>query len=93
MRLKAAGTRSRLWFGLRWECVTVCLSGLLFAAPLRAQDVQEKVDVDDLSRNFVVHLPKGYDAKQHYPVVILLPGQNQDAEEMQRLTHFNQLRR
>ncbi|MGA8214284.1 MAG: hypothetical protein WB799_11875, partial [Candidatus Sulfotelmatobacter sp.] len=90
MRLKAAGTRSRLWFGLRWECVTVCLSGLLFAAPMRAQDVQEKIDVDDLARNFVVHLPKGYDAKQHYPVVILLPGQNQDAEEMQRLTHFNQ---
>ncbi len=92
MRLKVAGTRSRLWFGfgLRCECFTVCLSGLLLAAPLRAQDVQEKIDVDDLSRNFVVHLPKGYDAKQHYPVVILLSGQNQDAEEMQRLTHFNQ---
>jgi polyhydroxybutyrate depolymerase len=79
------GSRPRL------GCVGACLAGMLFALPLRARDVQEKVDVEDLSRTFVVHLPKGYDSTQHYPVVILLPGQNQDAEEMQRLTHFNQL--
>jgi len=64
---------------------------MLFAAPVLAQDVQEKVEVENLSRNFEVHLPKGYDPKQHYPVVVLLPGQNQDADDMQRLTHFNQL--
>jgi polyhydroxybutyrate depolymerase len=77
---------------LRQKCVfTLCISGLLFTASLWAQDVQEKVDVDDVSRNFVVHLPKGYDPKQHYPVVILLAGRNQDADDMARLTHFNQL--
>jgi polyhydroxybutyrate depolymerase len=55
-----------------------------------AQDTQEKISVDDVSRNFVVHLPKGYDQQQHYPVVIVLSGRNQDADEMARLTHFNQ---
>src|SRR5580693_951767 len=75
----------------RLACLAICLAGLLLATSLSAQDVQDKVEVDDLTRNFIVHLPKGYDAQQHYPVVILLPGQNQDAEEMARLTHFNQL--
>jgi polyhydroxybutyrate depolymerase len=84
-------TRLSPSFWLRLERLGICLGGLLLATSLWAQDVQEKVDVDDLSRNFVVHLPKGYDAQQHYPVVILLSGQNQDAEEMARLTHFNQL--
>ena len=91
MRPKAAGIRPRPWFCLRRTCVTACISGLLFVAPLRAQDAQEKVSVDDVSRTFTVHLPKGYDSQQHYPVVILLHGRNQDADDMARLTHFNQL--
>jgi polyhydroxybutyrate depolymerase len=66
------------------------LSGLLFVAALSAQDSQEKIDVDDVSRSYVVHLPKSYDQQQHYPVVILLHGRNQDADDMARLTHFNQ---
>jgi len=66
-----------------------CLAGLFFAPPLRAQDAQERVTVNDVARTYVVHLPKGYDEQQHYPVVILLHGVNQDAEEMARLTHFN----
>ncbi len=69
----------------------IALTALLFAGPSWAQDVQEKIDVDDSSRSFVVHLPKGYNPQQHYPIVVLLPAQNQDADDMQRLTHFNQL--
>jgi len=57
---------------------------------LCAQETQEKVDVDDVTRTFVVHLPQGYDPQQHYPVVIVLHGQNQDADDMARLTHFSQ---
>jgi poly(3-hydroxybutyrate) depolymerase len=82
-----------------------CLAAFLFTGHLRAQqmqgndesknalskDVQEKIDVDDISRSFLVHVPKGYDSQQHYPVVILFHGQNQDADDMQRLTLFNQL--
>src|SRR5271155_194424 len=90
MKAEAVEMRQQTRFWLGRMRVAVCISGLLFAAVLLAQDVQEKVDVADVSRNFVVHLPKGYDVQQHYPVVVLLAGQNQDAEEMQRLTHFNQ---
>jgi poly(3-hydroxybutyrate) depolymerase len=65
---------------------------LLFSAfALRAQETKEKVTVDDVDRNFMVRLPKGYDANQHYPVVILLHGMNQDPEDMERLTRFNEL--
>ena len=71
--------------------VAACLSGLLLVAPLSAQDSSEKIDVDDVSRSYVVHLPKSYDQQQHYPVVIVLHGRNQDADDMARLTHFNQL--
>src|SRR5579863_896630 len=78
-------------FRLRWGCAAVCASALLCFAPLRAQDTQEKITVDDVPRTFVVHLPKGYDSQQHYPVVILLHGRQQDADEMARLTHFNLL--
>ena len=71
--------------------VAACFSGLLFVAPLSAQDSQEKIEVDDVSRSYVVHLPKSYDQQQHYPVIMLLQGRNQDADDMARLTHFNQL--
>ena len=55
------------------------------------QDSQEKVDVNDVSRTYVVHLPQGYNQQQHYPVVILLHGRNQDAADMAGITHFNRL--
>jgi polyhydroxybutyrate depolymerase len=70
--------------------IVVCLLGLLIAAPLRAQETQEQIQVNDISRNFVVHLPQGYDKQQHYPVVILFHGQHQDADDLGRLTHFSQ---
>jgi polyhydroxybutyrate depolymerase len=91
MKSKAAAMRTRPWSGLRRVCIATCISALLFLAPLRAQESQEKVTVDELSRTFTVHLPRGYDSQQHYPVIILLHGRNQDADDMARLTHFSQL--
>ncbi|SPF42449.1 putative Poly(3-hydroxybutyrate) depolymerase [Candidatus Sulfotelmatobacter kueseliae] len=65
---------------------------LLFVAPrLWAQETKEKVTVDDVDRTFMVRLPKGYDPQQHYPVMILLHGMNQDADDIERLTQFDQL--
>jgi polyhydroxybutyrate depolymerase len=65
---------------------------LLFAAQVFwAQETKEKVTVDDVDRSFLVRLPKGYDPQQHYPVMILLHGMNQDPEDMERLTRFNEL--
>jgi poly(3-hydroxybutyrate) depolymerase len=91
MKSKTAGMKMNVRFWLRQEHIlAVCVSVFLSGMPLRAQETQEKVDVDDVTRNFVVHLPQGYDKQQHYPVVILLHGQNQDADDMARLTHFSQ---
>jgi polyhydroxybutyrate depolymerase len=65
---------------------------VVFATHLvRAQETKEKVTVDDVDRSFVVRLPIGYDLQRHYPVVILLHGMNQDADDMERLTRFDQL--
>jgi poly(3-hydroxybutyrate) depolymerase len=71
--------------------VIVSLAVLFTTQVLWAQETREKVTVDDVDRTFSVRLPKGYDAQQHYPVVILLHGLNQDADDMERLTQFDQL--
>ena len=67
-------------------------SMLFFAAQtLWAQETKEKVTVDDVERAFMVRLPKGYDSRQHYPVVILLHGMNQDPDDIERLSRFDEL--
>lgn len=77
---------------IRVSAITaVCLVSLVAGQRLRAQETKEKVTVDDVDRNFLVRLPKGYDPQQHYPVVILLHGMNQDPEDIERLTQFDQL--
>ena len=60
-------------------------------APARKGDAHEEIQINDRTRTFVVHLPQGYDSQQRYPVVILLHSLDQDAAEMARLTHFNEL--
>jgi polyhydroxybutyrate depolymerase len=80
----------------RAAAATGCFGAIIFATifiaqQAWAQETKEKVTVDDGDRNYMVRLPKGYDAKQHYPVVILLHGMNQDPEDMERLTGFDAL--
>ena len=60
-------------------------------APPPKGDAQEELQINDRTRTFVVHLPQGYDSQQRYPVAILLHGLDQNAAEMARLTHFNEL--
>jgi polyhydroxybutyrate depolymerase len=67
----------------------VCLAGLFATQRLWTQETKEKVTVDDVDRNFMVRLPKGYDPQRHYPVVIVLHGMNQDAFDVERLTRFD----
>ena len=54
------------------------------------QETKEKITVEDVDRS-TVRLPRGYDPQQHYPVVILLHGMNQDPDDMERLTRFDEL--
>jgi polyhydroxybutyrate depolymerase len=68
----------------------LAVSALASAAPAHAQETQEKVTVNDVTRNFILHLPARYNADHRYPVVILFHGRNQDADDLERITHFNQ---
>lgn len=58
---------------------------------LWAQETREKVTVDGVDRQYMVRLPRGYDPQQHYPVVMMLHGMNQDPDDIERLTQFDQL--
>lgn len=69
----------------------LALALMLATQTLRAQESKETVIVDDVTRQFMVRLPRGYDAQQHYPVVILLHGMNQDPDDIERLTRFDEL--
>jgi polyhydroxybutyrate depolymerase len=92
MNLKQVGVKTYPCIHLRLDCaLAICALATLLATPSLAQDTQEKIDVSDVSRSYTVHLPKGYDTAQHYPLVILLHARNQDADDMARLTHFNRL--
>jgi polyhydroxybutyrate depolymerase len=90
--MNATGIRLKTYprFGPRDCALVVCALATILVALSRAQETQEKIDIDDVSRNYTVHLPGAYDQAQHYPVVILLHARNQDADNMARLTHFNQ---
>jgi polyhydroxybutyrate depolymerase len=81
----------RHWYDMRSMAAGGCLAAMIFAPTLWAQQTKEKVTVDDVERDYSVRLPKGYDAKQHYPVVVLLHGLNQEADDVQRLTRFDEL--
>jgi polyhydroxybutyrate depolymerase len=54
------------------------------------QDPQETVTVEDANRTFLVHLPRGYDPKTKYPVVLVLHDADNDALDMIRLSGFDQ---
>jgi polyhydroxybutyrate depolymerase len=54
------------------------------------QDPQETVTVEDAARTFLVHLPRGYDPKTKYPVVLVLHDAENDALDMVRLSRFDQ---
>ena len=79
------------WYEMPWVVVGGCIAAVLFAPALSAQQTKEKVTVDDVERNYSVRPPKGYDAKQRYPVVVMLHGLNQEADDVQRLTRFDEL--
>lgn len=83
--------KSKTSRGLCAAASVLCAALALPSQSLSAQETKEKVTVDDVDRNFTVRLPRGYDPKQQYPVVILLHGMNQDPDDMERLTRFDDL--
>jgi polyhydroxybutyrate depolymerase len=71
--------------------IVVVIASAILLPSAHAQVPQEKITVDDKERTFIVHLPKGYDAKQHYALVVLLHTRDQDAFDMEQLTRFDEL--
>lgn len=53
-------------------------------------DRQESVNVEEVTRTFLVHLPKDYDIKKKYAVVLVLHDENNDAADMARISRFDQ---
>lgn len=76
---------------LAFACITVFVVALFCVRIIGAQTPVQTVTVDNVNRTFVVHLPKDYDPKKRYPVVLLLHGLGQDAEDMARLSRFNEV--
>ena len=58
-------------------------------APAGPQDAQQYVKLDGELRSYVVHLPLGYTAGGKYPLVILLHGADQNAQDVARFTRFD----
>lgn len=54
-----------------------------------AQASLEWLNVDGSLRSFAVHLPIDYDSRRKYPVVVLLHGSGETAEDIERLSHFD----
>jgi polyhydroxybutyrate depolymerase len=80
------------WTRIQMTAVAaLCVLMLGMAHGAWAQETKEKVTIGDVDRTYMVRLPQGYDAKQKYPVVILLHGMNQDTDDMERLTRFANL--
>ncbi len=74
-----------------WNTIGLLAVVMLLAGVAGAQETKETITVGDVERSYLVHLPKGYDEKQHYPAVVLLHGMSQEADDMERLTRFNEL--
>ncbi len=66
-----------------------CAAAPQAAAPAVQQDKPETVTVEDVSRTFLVHLPRAYDPKNKYPVVLILHDADNDALDMVRLSRFD----
>ncbi|HUK31850.1 MAG TPA: hypothetical protein VLV89_12100 [Candidatus Acidoferrum sp.] len=53
-------------------------------------DKEETITVEDVTRNFLVHLPNGYDPHKKYPVVLVIHDRDNDAADMSRISGFDQ---
>jgi polyhydroxybutyrate depolymerase len=54
-------------------------------------DPEQTLSVDSVDRTFYVHLPKGYDAKQKYPVVMVLHTMDEEGDDIARISHFDEV--
>jgi polyhydroxybutyrate depolymerase len=81
----------KVCLNLRFLAQVFVLMSVVFVCAVGAQDRGETVKVNGFERNMVVHLPRGYNNRKHYPVVLVLHGIGGDAAVMARITRFNRM--
>lgn len=68
----------------------ILVTALLAADPLEAGDHLRKLDVDGVSRSFLVHVPANYDPQQPTPVVLVFHGTAMNARMMATYSGMSQ---
>lgn len=68
---------------------TTLLALALLAAPLAPGDHERRLQVDDLKRSYLVHVPPDLDLNQPVPVVLIYHGAGMNARMMPRFTGLN----
>lgn len=87
------GFRARV--NVKSRCFVPIWIGILLAfficspKTARAQDSLQYANVDGTLRSYLIHLPIDYEATHKYPLVIVLHGNDQTAEDMARLSRFD----
>ena len=71
--------------------VYLLLLSLLFTKVCDAKDIDGKIIVDGMEREYILHLPKEYDVTIPLPLVMVFHGGGGDAKGMVKLTKFNKL--
>lgn len=70
--------------------VSLVLSAFLSSDSLAAGDHNRTIQVDGLSRSYIVHIPPKYDPKQPAPVVLMFHGGGSSAKPMVHFTGLNE---
>lgn len=78
-----------------WTCLLVAVmagdaDSVLSEEPLRPGDLRRVVTHHGLERNYLVHVPKSYDAAKSIPVVLVLHGGGSNAAMTVRYTGMNE---
>ncbi|MCW3126212.1 MAG: C-terminal target protein [Bacteroidetes bacterium] len=72
---------------MRFFCLTLTLCLILLQMPAKAQS--DSFVVDGVYRNYIYHLPTGYNASNSYPLVLNLHGYTSNASQQLLYTQMN----
>lgn len=65
------------------------LTAMLFSVVAYAQNITDSFIVDGVYRNYILHIPQGYNASTSYPLVLNLHGYTSNAAEQMQYTKMN----
>ena len=93
LKTPVTGARSRIgWDGWRSVSTGVAIFCAFFLCAPTAAHAQASLDwvnVAGTLRSFALHLPIGYGSEKKYPLVIVLHGGDETAQDMARLSRFD----